>query len=327
MWENPGVKLTDRDWLLSVYSVLDTRVAKHFALDPDELLKVSGADRLGDLNPRNVGHSDLLGELSPEHIDIHNPVGLALGQQLVYALERRQWLWLTIVDERRLPTLQEILGPNLLHIVGPSSTEIPAALHPKLENVQRVVPVAINPSQWVQNWAKHGTDSQREYLRVALEGTDTLTVSRHDYEALQILESDVIERSPVLRFLRSPKVIAYILVLLYSALRALPVSFVPEFHGRLWILWAIDIGTAVPYTWGIIAAIAARRRLTRALGAAVAVITFVLPYVYFWANGKHYPPYVVAIVVAMILGAIILEVVRLLRDWLVARRVAQVPLP
>ncbi|RRD47252.1 hypothetical protein [Tessaracoccus sp. OH4464_COT-324] len=316
------MQFTDRDWLLSIYSVLDTRVAKHFALDPDELLRVSGADRIGDLNPRNVGHSDILGELTADNLDIHCPMGLALGQQLVSALERRQWLWLAVVDERRVSALQELLGPELLHIVGPATDQIPEAMHPKLENAQRVVPVAINPCQWVQKWATEGDEHQRSYLHDALEGTDTLTVSRHVYAALQELRVDVIDRAPVLRFIRSPKVIAYIVVLLYSALRALPVSFVPEFHGRLWILWAIDLGTAIPYTWGIVAAVAARSWKTRALGAVVAVITFVLPYVYFWANGKHYPPYVVAIVVGMIVGAIALEIGRILRDKLVARRVA-----
>ena len=42
--------------------------------------------------------------------------------------------------------------------------------------------------------------------------------------------------------------LAYVVVFIYSSLRALPVAFVPGFRGQWWVLWLIDILTTVPYT-------------------------------------------------------------------------------
>ena len=113
--------------------------------------------------------------------------------------------------------------------------------------------------------------------------------------------------------------LAYVVVFIYSSLRALPVAFVPGFRGQWWVLWLIDILTAVPYTWGIVEMVAGRRLRWRLLGLATTLLTFLAPYVYFWIHGRDSPPGVLAIVVAMIVGSAGLEAARWWRDRVIVR--------
>ena len=115
------------------------------------------------------------------------------------------------------------------------------------------------------------------------------------------------------RFWHLAKIWAYVLIFLYSSLRALPLMFVDEFHGSIFVIWLIDIVTALPYTWGIIAFIASPRKLQRYCGFFIALGTFAAPYIYFWTHGDTYPLGVIAIVVAMMIGGVGLEVYRYLR--------------
>ena len=90
------------------------------------------------------------------------------------------------------------------------------------------------------------------------------------------------------------------------------------------MLWTIDIVTAAPYTWGIIAMVAGRRRRIRFAGFLVTLITFVAPYVYFFlagddGHGNHYPGWVVMVVIGLVLATFLLEGGRWLRDVAVAR--------
>jgi len=143
---------------------------------------------------------------------------------------------------------------------------------------------------------------------------DTLRCSRHAVRALRRSGVGAVQHPHARRLLRNPVALAYLAVFIYSSLRAVPVAFVPGFHGRVWILWLIDMVTAVPYTWGIVEMVAGRAIRRRLLGLATTVITFIAPYVYFWIKGRGYPPTVVVVVAAMIVGSAGIEVVRWLRS-------------
>ena len=106
----------------------------------------------------------------------------------------------------------------------------------------------------------------------------------------------------------------------YSLCRALPVLWVPHFHGSIWVLWGIDIVTAIPYTWGVVTLVTGRTWRWRLAGLAVTLVTLMAPYVYFWSHGRAYPPIVDVVIGLLIAGAVLLELVRWLRD----RRVAAV---
>lgn len=304
--------MSTRGWrrLVATYSVNDVSLAARYELDPQVLIDVSGADRVGDLSPSNVssfGHVSSAWFDSLRHSDARD---IGFAHDLRGALERRQWLWLGEIAADDLAAAQERVGYGLLRQAGPARDGL--------------IPVAMNPCAFVRHWL-HGTDDQQRFMRWAVEGTDSMRVSRHDLAALRDAGVPIIQRHPLLRFLRSPKVIAYLVVLIYSSLRALPVMFVKEFHGKVWIIWAIDLITAIPYTWGIIAMVAARKTSTRILGVVVALTTFVSPYIYFWTHGRGYPWFVTVIVVGMIVAAIVLEGWRWLRDHVVARSLLAAP--
>ena len=110
------------------------------------------------------------------------------------------------------------------------------------------------------------------------------------------------------RALMQPSFPVYLIVFVYSSLRVLPVAFVSQFHGSLLVLWLIDVITAVPYTWGVLAMLFARKRGMRLLATATTITTFVGPYVYFWLNGSGYPIYVPIIIAALTVLSVLLEI-------------------
>lgn len=147
----------------------------------------------------------------------------------------------------------------------------------------------------------------------ALEGMSTLRAER---EVLHIIpaQAAITRVGPIRRMLSDPRVYVYLIVLIYSALRALVVTFIPEFHGSILVLWAIDLITAVPYTWAVLAMIFAPRMRVRILATAVAIVTFTAPYVYFWMHGKHYPPYVAVVIATLTLVSVLSELAKYFQE-------------
>ena len=189
--------------------------------------------------------------------------------------------------------------------------------------VDEVTVVAVSPRHLLDEWST-GTPAQIGFLRTVLEGTDPLRVSRHTLAALREAGVDLVPRAEIVRLLHNPRFLAYATVFIYSSLRALPATFAPGFRGNPWVLWTIDIVTAVPYTWGIIAMVAGRRRRIRFTGFLVTLITFIAPYVYFFFAGSHgdgnrYPGWVIMVVIGLVLATVLLEGGRWLRDVAVAR--------
>lgn len=129
------------------------------------------------------------------------------------------------------------------------------------------------------------------------------------------------------RKLREPRTWLYITVFVYSALRALPAMWVPQFHGSVFWLWTIDIVTAIPYTWGLLTMFTASKYWLRFLGFATAVTTFVLPYVYFWMHGDNYPKTVSVVIAVMILLSLVSEMWRFVTEKRLAAAYRQVALP
>ncbi|MCT1872476.1 cytochrome C oxidase subunit IV [Brevibacterium luteolum] len=304
--------MTRSPWfqLIASYSAADLPLCRRFEMDAATLIEISGADRLGDLTPANAIEVPQLSEISAstltaEAIAADDPLATTLAAALRQALQRRQLLWLASIDAGQVARLQEAFGANVLHVAGAGDNGC--------------VPVALNPENWVRTWTD-GSPAQQAFVRAAGTGTDALTLTRRSLAALRRTAAPIIERSWPRRFFRSPKVIAYFVVLVYSALRALPVSFVSQFKGQLWVLWTIDLVTAIPYTWGVIAMVAGRQRITRLLGTIVAIITFTAPYVYFWLKGDQYPLYVILIVAGLIVFTCLLEASRWQRDRIVKWR-------
>lgn len=314
-------------------SILDLPFTHAFALDPQAVIDISGVARLSELNAKNVVTIDSLRSLAHTNTqDFYaiDDAAEALGTALRMAISSRQLLWFSSLPHSDVGKVQNILGGDIVHVVGPelavdklddSTLELPTALKQRGEPL---VPIAISPSELVQAWA-HGTLEQQKLLAYLLEGTNTLVMQQKDLQALRNVGTKLIERNPVWRLLYNPKVLAYLVVMVYSSLRALPVVFVPGFHGNVWVLWSIDIITAIPYTWGIVEMITGRSFGRRMLGLLITIVTFVSPYVYFWANGRDYPMWVTIFVIALIVAACAVEYVRWLRDRAISAILRQPP--
>lgn len=314
-------------------SILDLPFTHAFALDPQAVIDISGVARLSELNAKNVVTIDSLRSLAHTNTqDFYaiDDAAEALGTALRMAISSRQLLWFSSLPESDVDKVQNILGGDIVHVVGPelavdklddSTLELPTALKQRGEPL---VPIAISPSELVQAWA-HGSRVQQKLLAYLLEGTNTLVMQQKDLQALRKVGTKLIERNPVWRLLYNPKVLAYLVVMVYSSLRALPVVFVPGFHGNVWVLWSIDIITAIPYTWGIVEMITGRSFGRRMLGLLITLVTFVSPYVYFWANGRDYPVWVTIFVIALIVAACAVEYVRWLRDRAISAILRQPP--
>ena len=287
--------------LLALRSVIELPIAQRHVLDPEILRTVAAVDRVGDLTRFNVTEVPELAHVSsPEELLTPDERGWALGNALSLAVKHGQRLWLSEVTQPQLEQLRAVLGEQLVHIA--SLDEAAGAEGARGDDLadesapagERAV-VAVSPRRLLDGWAT-GTPEQIGYLRTVLEGTDPLRVSRHTLAALHEAEVDL----------------------------ALPAVYAPGFRGNLWVLWTIDIVTAVPYAWGIIAMVAGRRRRIRFAGFLVTLITFVLPYVYFFfagshGDGNHYPGWVIMVVIGLVLATVLLEGGHWLRDVAVAR--------
>lgn len=305
----PGWDCPFHPWerLLVTGSVLDTPEARDGRWDPQVLKELAGVDRVGELAAKQTAYIEALDEFAEEagpEVLRPNSWGLALGHRLKEAMEHRCTLWLSFASPSSLDALNGFVGEELIHVAGPRRAD-------------GMIPIALNPIALVTAWSSDPVKAA--FLRRVLHDADTLRASRRAVEALRRAGVRIRERSRVARLMIDPRFIAYLVVFVYSSLRALPVVLVPGFHGKVWVLWTIDITTAIPYTWGVLALVAGRTLLTRFAGLIVTIVTFVSPYVYFWMHGKNYPPGVTAFVIVMIVGAIGLEGLRWLRDRLVAK--------
>lgn len=318
---------------LVLRSIIDLPFTRTFAIDAEQVVEISGVARLSELNAKNAVIIDSLRSLA--HTNTQNFYAIddaaeALGTALRMAVSSRQLLWLSSLPKSDVDKVRAILGDDLVHVVGPALAvdklnddilEVPDALKRRGEPL---VPIALSPTALVHAWA-HGTHEQQKLLAYLLEGTNTLVMESKNLHALRKVGANLIERNLIWRLLYNPKVLAYLVVLIYSSLRALPVVFVPGFHGNVWVLWTIDIITAIPYTWGIVEMFTGSSFWRRMLGLLVTLVTFISPYVYFWFNGRDYPVWVTAFVIALIVGAFAVEFIRWLRDRLIHTILHQLP--
>ena len=310
---------------LTARSVLDQPLARRHRIDARRVRELAGVARCGDLGIRRVLELPALADLSTTtapQLRLPDGAGWRLGQALGHALEQGVRLWLCEVAAEAVPLITRTIGDGLVHVVSlPGPIDDDAAPGAAPAPAETVV-IAMSPLALLLALTDDGDDSRR-YLRTVLVGVDTLRCSSRAAWALRRSGVEAVQRSRTLRLLRNPVTLAYLLVFVYSSLRAIPVAFVPGFHGQVWVLWTIDVLTAVPYTWGLVQMVAGRRIRYRLLGLATTLITFMAPYVYFWTKGRDYPPEVIMVVVAMIVGSAGIEALRWWRERLIVQGLSE----
>ena len=313
---------------LTVRSVLDGPLARRRRIDAVRIRELAGVTRCGDLGVRQVVELPALADLATttaSQLRLPDGAGWRIGQALGHAIEQGVRLWLCEVTAEAVPLIARAIGDDLIHIVSLPEAEpenkpdVPATASPAPDGT---VVIALSPLALLMALTDGDDDSHR-YLRTVLAGVDTLRCSSRAIVALQRSGVEVVPRSRALRLLWNPVALAYLVVFVYSSLRAIPVAFVPGFHGQVWVLWTIDILTAIPYTWGLVEMVAGRRIRYRLLGLATTLVSFLAPYVYFWITGRDYPPWVITVVMAMIVGSAGLEALRWWRERLIVQGLAE----
>lgn len=277
---------------------IDISFGEDLVLDPDEFRIAAGIDRLADLRDRHVRELPSFGELDDrDHLRY-------LMSILRDSIRKRERLWLLPLSDDVLAEWQAWLPEEIFHVLGPKQSY----------DEEEVTPIGLAPIDVAEALVDRSSPEDLTFLRTALRDVDGLVVPTRLYRKLIAAGVTLQPRTRFTRWLTNPRVLAYIVVFVYSALRALPVTFVKEFHGSILMLWTIDLVTAVPYTWGVLAMVTAPKFKMRLIGLVVAVVTFMLPYIYFGLYGRDYPDHVIFIIAMLILGTFVLESMKMWWD-------------
>ena len=182
-----------------------------------------------------------------------------VARELRRSLEKRCRLWVFSVDDDLTLTELQQAFPGHVHALGP-----------RLSN--GATAYAINVVELTRFLVLDHPESAH-----TLAGIDSACLPVDVAQGLETLGVPLKRRNWLSRLLRNPQFYVYATVLVYSALRALPVTFIKEFEGSVAFLWGIDMVTAIPYTWGVLAMVTAVKRSVRFWGTVTTVVTFIAP--------------------------------------------------
>lgn len=302
------ISATKKDKLLSLPT------AKLFSIDPDTLTEAAGVHRLGDLRQKDVVEvSGLAARIKEAAVEDGvpgelDPVSILYAKMLRHSIEEGHKVWLLNADPLLLRDMKHRLGHDQVVEVGEKQQYMGPPTRP----------AAINPSKVVESVLAGDNEQNKQFIGAAFHGINLTNASKSVRELVKENDIPYVEGSRARKVLLDPRTAAYSVILGYSAARALPVTAVDEFEGSVPALWAIDVGTAIPYTWGVIETFSNNTPLSRkvghvaakSIGATVAAGTFIAPYAYFYANGREYPGYVNAVIAGFVGVAGVSEVMK-----------------
>lgn len=299
--------------------IMSLPTAQRFSVDPEIIEQVAGVQRLSDLKHHEVIEVSGLASIRLDSASERRKGGGELdATRLIYAsiirhsLDAGHKLWLLNIEPPLLRSLEILIGKEQVHTLGDAVEYMGPA----------TIPVAINPQEVVRAAFADDTsfgEMKRQYLLESLPGVKSRHLAKDIRQTLFENNIPYEEDKRIKRLARNRRALAYAAIFGYSSLRALPAGAVDEFEGSVPLLWAIDIGTAGPYAWGLVEAISAKTPLRRTVGATVAGGSFIAPYAYFWVEGNDYPPYVNAVVAGLIGTATLLETSKIRKDRKIAR--------
>ena len=303
----------------------DLAVVSKYALDPVVICRSAGLHRVSELGrgcTRDVSWLFSLPEQSLDHF-LDSKEGERFLGQLRADLQRALKVWLGGGTREEAARFSRMLGTGRILDTAQYSAgrdypqRLVGAILTCEQEEDTKIPWMLDPEDLVQALIERWEDlsvHSRQRIRHAFLGIDATHLPLKIASGLKACGIIQTRRSHLAKWLTDPKVLAYLVVITYSSLRVLPVSLVKEFHGSLLVLWTMDIVTAIPYTWGVLAMFTAKRQLVRIIGTFTTAITFAAPYVYFAMTGKDYPTYVIVIVILFIISGFFVEGSKYLRE-------------
>lgn len=286
----PSIKLSKEEKKLGLTrGISSLPTIQHFSCDPEVLRVAAKVDNLGELKPGDAveisglaskPHSET-GEKNHGGLDMDASISL-YTDILRFSLEKGHRLWVQNVEPRFVDYLSRLIGKDQVHTLG----------EPQEYMGPPTVPVALNPSEIVR---KIYTSDDVVSKMIQAQFNDIfagMNADKLDKDIRKILQNAGVPltRSGILnRIVRHEQFVPQALIGSYSLARAVPASFVPEFEGSFAALWGIDVGTSVPYAWGLVNMIKSRDTKKKLIGASVAFPSFLAPYTYWYTQGEGYP--------------------------------------
>ncbi len=268
--------------------ILSLPTAEHFQLDSGLVKQVAGVNRLSELKPKDVVEVSALAG-NPESVDeSHQYDGLEASNMLYATALRRSLdaghkLWLMNVDEEFRDGLNFMLGDHNITQLG----------DPQQYMGGPSVPICLSPSHVVeyilQDDSRVGQRNKR-YLKNTLQGVSEKHLSKNMLKLLELNDISTSPASPLETAAKHRWAILYTGMIGYSALRFIPLTFVPEYDGGILQYGLIDVGTAASQVMGMELYFKGDTRLKRAVGAAAAVGSFMAPYGFVATFNKNGSP-------------------------------------
>ena len=269
----------------SPFAPLELPALKNASIDYEAVLRTARVHQLAELGRREVREVNVNDLIDPDRLLAY----------LRDSIEDRCILWVCAVNSTAERDAVDDALPGLVRVLGK---------HHSGATVIGLHTASIARSVIVEHPEKLGV----------FTGIDTAYLPRDIVRSLTKAKVTLTHTNAFMRLAREPKLWVYLTIFIYSSLRALPVMFVPQFHGSLLWLWVIDIGTAIPYTWGLLAMFTAAVPWVRLAGMVTTVVTFIAPYVYFWVHGDDYPPYITVVITGMIVASVGVELWRFTQE-------------
>ncbi len=281
---------------------------KNFVCDPLEIAKIAKVDSLSDLKQSEIVEISGLSTRRKEGSERRGEYDALLSLYSTMfrdSLESGVKLWVQNVEPRLLRLLKGMAGKDQIAVLGDP--------RPYIGNP--TMPIALNPAEIVKaKLAPKNEDlsvreiEYRKHLVHLLQGIngDKLTPemrSIFDEAGIEYTRSSVASR-----LARNPQTWLQLGVGAYSLARAIPASFVDEFEGSIGMFMATDLLTSPTYTWGAYKMFSGKKLREKAVGAAVAVPSFIAPYAYWYSQGEDYPGYVNVAAAGFVTSALGMEV-------------------
>lgn len=284
---------------------------RNFTCDLDAIVEVAEVGSIAYLR-----HSDVveISALSAERKDRQehgkasisdrvNAIPFLYARMLRDSLQNGHRLWIANMEEPLIDAISAMTGPGLLHKVGEERQYIGPA----------TIPVAINPQRTVDSIlgsAEPHMEMYKDYLKRSLDGLNADKVPKDLRKTLQDSGITVTRSKLARRVATSRHFVPQAALLGYSLARVVPASAVDQFEGSTAALYALDVGTAPTYTYGVMQMYAGNSTQQKLTGLGIAVPSFLAPYAYYYAEGHDYPAVVNAIAGALVVGAILNEIRR-----------------
>jgi hypothetical protein len=286
---------------------------KEFQIDHQKLAQAAGVEQVADIKndeiveisglaARRIKSDASAGEVTHGDEDFDAVISL-YSKMMRESLEAGHKVWVMNTDEPLIRQFRTMMTAEQVKVIG----------QPRKYLGAETIPAAISPHA-VMREIFGNQDKAEEYafhimhLKEVFKGIDARKIPDDIQDLLEQKGVDF-TRVEGLRKMSKGELAVHAGIFAYSAARGLPTLAVDNFEGSTAALVGIDLATSIPYSKGMVEMYKNQSTARKLGGAAVALPSFMAPYIYFYAESGHtYPGYVNGFVGGLIGTAVAKEV-------------------